>query len=470
MQHAIKTLGFDDAVRALSSRGRDGDDDCRVASFELLLRDRYSLQRILTPCRGDTCEHDECFDLASYAALNARASEPLCPVCSRGLPPARVHVDEMVVRLLAAAPGAPAVELARDGRWRAVGEADPSGAEAVDVDAIDVDEDGHEQRGAAAGAASDHDPTAATVDHDYQLERRASASDTAEQPPDVAAAALEKPLRSDDGSDSVADSDDDDDTTRQLVEAAAAAAAAVPPLAHTDGGDVNLDDSDDELDSHAAANAAVADAEESSDDSDSDVPLSTLRAAAAALAGRKRPRPTAADEAVVDLVSSDDDAGANDNVVVVDDDDDDCRVIERARDRGAGARAAVQQAASAAPRARAPTTLAWSALSALPVTPLPRATATLRHAATAAAEDFAPHEIADALSRLARRSSGLSRVHGVGPTITRDLCAAAPFAQGTFTALRAALGRVPRVTPEITERLIGAARADLLRMAYRRQS
>ena len=131
----VSILTHAEAVAALATRGA-ADEDVITSQFKLPLIDRYSLARLVVPCRGTGCEHHEAFELSTFEMINRGASSPLCPICSAPTPPQSLRVDELVLRLLVAAPGAEVI-LTPDGKWE----------QNVDVGA-------HSAPGAARGAAA----------------------------------------------------------------------------------------------------------------------------------------------------------------------------------------------------------------------------------------------------------------------------------------------------------------------------
>ena len=135
----VPLLSFDAAIAALASRGQD--DEIEAAQFELPLHDRYTLQRLQVPCRGNRCLHNECFELSSYASRNRNTSHPLCPICSIELPASELHIDELVLRLLVADDaGEATVTLTPDGHWIVAVPADAP-ANFVDLCASDENDD-----------------------------------------------------------------------------------------------------------------------------------------------------------------------------------------------------------------------------------------------------------------------------------------------------------------------------------------
>jgi hypothetical protein len=125
----LRLLPLSSAIAAIATRGGE-DDDVALTTFELPLRDRFSLQRITVPCRGDACSHNECFDLQSYDERNRGKRASLCPICSVELPRRHLHIDELVLRLLAVDDGDTAT-LTTDG-FRLVA-ADAAADKVVDV-------------------------------------------------------------------------------------------------------------------------------------------------------------------------------------------------------------------------------------------------------------------------------------------------------------------------------------------------
>ena len=136
--------------------------------------------RLRVPCRGDRCRHVDCFDRAVFFSLNeqrlnaalrkqevasAADFKPSCPLCDAAVKTLRV--DEVVLRLLAAAPEeADIVTVGRDMSWvpvvddpeegaAASAAAGSSGGKQVEVIELSDSDDEDGGGGEAGGAAGE---------------------------------------------------------------------------------------------------------------------------------------------------------------------------------------------------------------------------------------------------------------------------------------------------------------------------
>ena len=156
---SVSILPHTEGVAALATRG---SDDVIITVFKLPLIDRYSLARLVVPCRGATCQHHEAFELSTYEYINRDAAVPLCPICSEPTPPQSLRVEELVLRLLQAAPGAAEVILTPDGQWQQQRE---SGEPVRGVNSIDLTSDGDEDNPINI-ADDDDDPIKQRMDNE----------------------------------------------------------------------------------------------------------------------------------------------------------------------------------------------------------------------------------------------------------------------------------------------------------------
>ena len=144
---AIAVLPHAEAIAALGIRGNDGDEDVVVTEFKLPLIDRYSLGRLVIPCRGVDCQHHETFELATFELINRGAvsgDDALCPICSCPTRPQSLRVDELVLRLLEAAPGAAELVVTSDGHWKRQRDDSGSAQALVDLTVSDDEDDDDE--------------------------------------------------------------------------------------------------------------------------------------------------------------------------------------------------------------------------------------------------------------------------------------------------------------------------------------
>jgi len=74
LQHTIQTVK--DSFERQTS-------EVLTTSTKLSLMDPLKLSRIITPGRGSSCRHIQCFDLENYLLMNERIRRWLCPVCNQ---------------------------------------------------------------------------------------------------------------------------------------------------------------------------------------------------------------------------------------------------------------------------------------------------------------------------------------------------------------------------------------------------
>jgi len=59
------------------------DPDIVATSIVMSLKDPISTLRIDLPCRSTICNHNQCFDAASFLQLQEQAPTWTCPICNK---------------------------------------------------------------------------------------------------------------------------------------------------------------------------------------------------------------------------------------------------------------------------------------------------------------------------------------------------------------------------------------------------
>lgn len=100
-------------------RTKAEDPDELVATSSVLsLKDPVAYTRIVTPCRGIGCNHNQCFDAAAYLQLQEQAPTWTCPICQKPVPWADLALDMYVNDILTSTRrDIDAVTIAPDGKW-----------------------------------------------------------------------------------------------------------------------------------------------------------------------------------------------------------------------------------------------------------------------------------------------------------------------------------------------------------------
>lgn len=99
-------------------RTKADDPDIVATSSVLSLKDPVAYTRIATPCRSIACNHNQCFDAASYLQLQEQAPTWTCPICNKSAPWENLALDQYVNDILNSTPhDIEAVAVEPDGRW-----------------------------------------------------------------------------------------------------------------------------------------------------------------------------------------------------------------------------------------------------------------------------------------------------------------------------------------------------------------
>ncbi|KIV91080.1 hypothetical protein PV10_05663 [Exophiala mesophila] len=104
-------------VREMRSKAED-PEELVATSTVLSLKDPVAYTRIVTPCRGIACNHNQCFDAAAYLQLQEQAPTWTCPICQKSVPWADLALDMYVNDILTSTRrDIDAVTIAPDGKW-----------------------------------------------------------------------------------------------------------------------------------------------------------------------------------------------------------------------------------------------------------------------------------------------------------------------------------------------------------------
>ncbi|XP_073985250.1 E3 SUMO-protein ligase PIAS3-like isoform X2 [Rhodnius prolixus] len=98
----------------------NNDDDCaEITSIDVVLVCPISKTLIKCPCRGESCLHLNCFDLASFLKIKAnKRSWGNCPICGKRIQKNTLIIDRYMQRIIQKIPpGCLTVRLNRDGSW-----------------------------------------------------------------------------------------------------------------------------------------------------------------------------------------------------------------------------------------------------------------------------------------------------------------------------------------------------------------
>ncbi|KAL2428979.1 E3 SUMO-protein ligase pli1 [Exophiala dermatitidis] len=111
-----KTISKEQILRDMRTKAED--PDIVATSSVLSLKDPVAYTRIVTPCRSIACNHNQCFDAASYLQLQEQAPTWTCPICNKPAPWENLALDLYVNDILNSTPqDIDAVAVEPDGRW-----------------------------------------------------------------------------------------------------------------------------------------------------------------------------------------------------------------------------------------------------------------------------------------------------------------------------------------------------------------
>ena len=95
---AGKTISKDRVLREMATRAEDADI---VATSSIMsLKCPLSTLRIDVPCRSTVCNHNQCFDAASFLQLQEQGPTWTCPVCNKGVSFDHLQIDQYVDDIL----------------------------------------------------------------------------------------------------------------------------------------------------------------------------------------------------------------------------------------------------------------------------------------------------------------------------------------------------------------------------------
>lgn len=136
--HALKVQLLIPTVRAKA----EDPDEIVATSSVLSLKDPVAYTRIVTPCRSIGCNHNQCFDAASYLQLQEQAPTWTCPICSKPAPWENLALDQYVNDILSSTSrDTEAVTVAPDGRWHLQKDDDGSSRRGNPTPSDDDDDD-----------------------------------------------------------------------------------------------------------------------------------------------------------------------------------------------------------------------------------------------------------------------------------------------------------------------------------------
>lgn len=117
-------------------------DEIVATSSVLSLKDPVAYTRISTPCRGIGCNHNQCFDAASYLQLQEQAPTWTCPICNKAAPWEHLALDQYVNDILNSTPRhVEAVTVEPDGKWHIQRDGEGSNRTANPTPSDDEDDD-----------------------------------------------------------------------------------------------------------------------------------------------------------------------------------------------------------------------------------------------------------------------------------------------------------------------------------------
>lgn len=80
----------------LAVQNKAKDSDIVATSTVMSLKCPLSYMRLRDPCRGNLCNHNQCFDAMSYLQLQQQAPTWLCPICNRLATYESLQIDQWV--------------------------------------------------------------------------------------------------------------------------------------------------------------------------------------------------------------------------------------------------------------------------------------------------------------------------------------------------------------------------------------
>ena len=95
------------------------NDNIQVGSEVISLLDEICKTRIVTPAKGDHCDHLQCFDLEIYLKYAMKHNDWYCPICEKPLPIFWLYVDKKMLQILNSIKE-DKVKFLSDGTWESV--------------------------------------------------------------------------------------------------------------------------------------------------------------------------------------------------------------------------------------------------------------------------------------------------------------------------------------------------------------
>ncbi|KAL5551982.1 hypothetical protein UlMin_002158 [Ulmus minor] len=105
--------------------GSDSDPDIIEGPSRVSLNCPISFLRMITPVKGHSCRHLQCFDFSNFIDINSRRPSWRCPHCNQSACYTDIRVDQNMVKVLKeVGKDVTNVVISTDGSWRAVSEND----------------------------------------------------------------------------------------------------------------------------------------------------------------------------------------------------------------------------------------------------------------------------------------------------------------------------------------------------------
>jgi E3 SUMO-protein ligase PIAS1 len=106
----------------------NADPDISATSSKMSLKDPVSTMRITLPIRSNVCQHNQCFDGATFMQLQEQAPTWQCPICSKAVSFESLCVDQYFQKILATTSSdTEQVTIEPDGQWRVEAEDEDKG-------------------------------------------------------------------------------------------------------------------------------------------------------------------------------------------------------------------------------------------------------------------------------------------------------------------------------------------------------
>ncbi|KAI1417833.1 zf-MIZ-domain-containing protein [Hypoxylon sp. FL1857] len=136
-----KKISKASVIRDISKKANDSDVVATSQNLSLLCP--ISWTRLKVPCRGISCNHNQCFDAKSFMQLQEQGPTWSCPQCSKPIHFENLAIDEYVLEVLEKTPDSvQQVTIEPDGRWRTKAEdPEPNRSQPAVSSRIDDDDD-----------------------------------------------------------------------------------------------------------------------------------------------------------------------------------------------------------------------------------------------------------------------------------------------------------------------------------------